>query len=86
MSLLGVALLAALSAEPCAVVRREQGEFTAKIQARIEQMDRVAKRPDGSLRPLTAAERKEFAAIEAEVEAFITRFNARLANCTGKSF
>ena len=84
MSLLGVALIAAISsAEPCVVVRREQGEFNARMFVRLEQIDRASRRPDGSQRPITAAQRKEFAAIEAEVEAFIARFNTRLNNCTG---
>lgn len=77
-------LLAAVttSAEPCVIVRREQAEATARIQDRIERLNRAARRPDGSQRPPTAAERREFAAIEADTEAFITRFNARLANCS----
>jgi len=84
MSLLGLAMIVAIStAEPCVVVRREQGEFNGRLFARLDQINRAARRPDGSQRPLTAAQRKEFAAIEAEVESFITRFNTRLNNWAG---
>ena len=82
MSLLGIAMVAAISsAEPCAVVRREQAAFTAEIFARLDQINRSSRRSDGSQRPPTAAERKEFASIEAETEAFIDLFNTRLNNC-----
>ena len=82
MSLLAIALAAAISgSEPCTTVRREQAAFTADMLTRLERINRASRRPDGSQRPLTAAERKEFAAIETEVEAFIDRFNARLSNC-----
>ncbi|GAA4708950.1 hypothetical protein H9L13_00805 [Sphingomonas lutea] len=82
MSLLGLAFAAAVSgAEPCSAVRREQAAFTAKIFDRMERMNRDLRRPDGSQRPLTAAQRKEFAGVEAEVEAFIDRFNTRLNQC-----
>ena len=82
MSLFGIAMAAAISsAEPCAVVRREQAAFSAEMFARLERINSASRRPNGSQRPLTAAERKEFAVIEAEVEAFIDRFNMRLSNC-----
>ncbi len=82
MSLFGVALAAAVAtAEPCTTVRREQAAISAGIFARLERINRGARRPDGSKRPPTASERKEFAAIEAEVEAFIDLFNARLSSC-----
>ena len=82
MMLLVVAMVAAsLSAESCALVRREQGAFNAEIFARLEQIDRAARRPDGSKRPLTDTERKKFAVIEREVEAFIALFTRRLNNC-----
>ena len=82
MSLLGIATAAAISsAEPCTVVRREQAAFTAEMFARLERINRASRRPNGSQRPLTDAERKEFAVIEAKVEAFIDRFNTRLSNC-----
>ena len=72
---------AVLVAEPCAIVRREQGAFNAAMFPRLERLNRALRRPDGSHRSPIAAERKQFAAIEAEVEAFIARFNARLSNC-----
>ena len=82
MSLLAIATAAAISsAEPCSVVRREQGAFNAQIFARLERINRAVQRRDGSQRPPTTAERKEFGAIESEVEGFIARFNERLSNC-----
>ncbi len=82
MSLFAVAALAFLSSpEPCSVVRREQGAFNAQLFDRLARMKRASQRSDGSQRPPTTAERKEFAAIEAEVEIFIAQFNERLNNC-----
>lgn len=81
MSLLMIALAAAAGAESCDLVRREQGEFNARMFPRMERITRAAQRPDGTQRPLTVAERAESAAIEAEVESFIARFNVRLRNC-----
>ncbi|WP_294171379.1 hypothetical protein [uncultured Sphingomonas sp.] len=83
MSLLVFAFTAMSSAEPCADVRREQGAFTGRTTVRIEQLNRALRRPDGSHRSPTAKERREFAAVEVEVEEFITRFNSRLSNCRG---
>ena len=81
MSLFAIALAAAASAEGCDLVRREQGEFNARLFARMEPITRATQRPDGTRRPLTPAERQEAVAIEAEVESFIARFNDRLRNC-----
>ncbi len=81
MSLFLIALAAAAGAESCDLVRREQAEFNARIFPRMEQITRAAQRPDGTRRALTGAERTEAAAIEAEVESFIARFNTRLTNC-----
>ena len=81
MSLIAFALAAAVGAESCAVVRQEQGQFNARMLPRMERLTRAVQRPDGTHRPLNAAQRKEAAAIEAEVETFIARFNTRLANC-----
>ncbi len=82
MSLFGFAIAAALSsAESCTVVRREQGAFNAQLFARLARLNQASRRPDGSQRPPTATERREFAAIETEVEAFIARYNERLSNC-----
>ena len=76
-----IVLAVAAGAESCDLVRREQGEFNARMYPRMERITRAAQRPDGTPRELTAAERKEAAAIEAEVETFIARFNVRLRNC-----
>ena len=81
MSLLMIALAAAAGAESCDLVRREQGEFNARTFPRMERITRAAQRPDGTRRALTVTERTEAAAIEAEVESFIARFNTRWNNC-----
>ena len=76
-----IVLAVAAGAESCDLVRRELGEFNARMYPRMERITRAAQRPDGTPRELTAAERKEAAAIEAEVETFIARLNVRLRNC-----
>lgn len=83
MSVLGLAMATvSFNAEPCSLVRREQAEVTARLLGRAERLNRATRRPDGSQRPPTATERREFAAIEADTEAFINRFNARLSKCS----